>query len=272
MKARGGMLRLLAAIVPAAGLMSAAALVLAFAWGLTGCGDPAVAGGATDTETGGAKATGRVLLPGGAPAACAVVELRSQSFLKGPLESDPSTQGTRKVTVDAQGRFRIDSIPPGDWRFEARCGDSLLAVFDAAIPDTAARLEFAAVPLTHPGKVKGRIRYADGALRPSLVRAYGLALSALADSGGGFILAGVPAGSHTLLFSCMLPFQDSAAAPGVRVGSDSTTDIGDVTLGQRAKQGFAIVDGHLRLDGFDPGNPIIYDNDRFDNTADDDFL
>ncbi len=246
---------------------------LAMLSGPIGCGrDIAVAGGATDTETGGAKATGRILLPGGAAAKCAMLELRAVEYLKDPLESSPSTRGTRKAQADAQGRFHFDSIPAGSYRIEMRCGDSLAAVVEATFADTAARLDFPAISLRHPGQVTGRIRYADGARRPSLARIYGLGIAALADSAGAFVLAGVPAGVHGLSFSSRLPFQDSVDLAGIPVAPDSTTDVGEVVLGQRARQVFDLSGGRLHLEGFAAGNPIIYDNDRFDNTADDEFL
>lgn len=238
---------------------------------LAACGrDPDLAGGGTDTETGGAKAFGRLSLAGGGPAACAVIEMRPAGFLRDPLESVPAAG--RRVSADAQGRFRFDSIPPGSWRFEARCGDSLFAVLDGAFADTAARLEFPPAVLRAPGRITGRIRYADGARRPSLTRVHGLPLMAMSDTAGSFELARVPAGTHAIRFSCLLPFLDSADRAGVRVVPDSATDLGEIVLGRRVKQGFRLADGKLLLDGFGPGNPIILDNDRFDNTADDEFL
>ncbi|MDB5104360.1 MAG: hypothetical protein JWP91_2049 [Fibrobacteres bacterium] len=248
-------------------------LAAAMAALMSGCGrDAPVAGGATDTETGGAKAFGRIELPGGAPAACAMVEMRSSGFLKEPLESVPSSKGARRALADGQGLFRFDSVAAGTYRFEARCGDSLSAAFEGTFADTSARLEFPAVALKAPGRVRGRVLYADGVRRPSLVRVYGSSHSAATDTTGAFVLGGMPEGVYDLRVSSLSPFQDSVDVKGVRVKADSGTMAADVILGQRLKQGFEVADGQLRVPGLALGGAVIYDNDRFDNTADDEFL
>jgi len=264
-----------AAALGAFALLSTAilAIALALALALSGCGrNTEVAGGGTDTETGGGKAIGRVLLPGGGGADCAVVEARSRTFLKAILESVPSTQGVRRTEADAQGAFRLDSLAAGSYVFEAHCGDTLVAAAEGSIQDTGSRISLPVLALKRPGRVTGRVRYADGSRNGSLIRAYGLGHAVMADTSGTFSLSGLPEGIFTVSVSSLAPFQDSVDVAGVRVTADSATDIGEVVLGRKLKQGFEIVAGHVSIPGVGGDNPVIYDNDRFDNTADDDYL
>jgi hypothetical protein len=134
---------------------------LALAACLGGCGrDTAVAGGATDTETGGAKASGRILLADGSPAACADVEIRPVSFLKAGLESEPTPKGTRKTGADAAGRYSLDSIPAGSYRLVAHCGEDQVATSLVSIADTSDRKILTSLVLAAAGRMAGSVGFA----------------------------------------------------------------------------------------------------------------
>jgi hypothetical protein len=240
---------------------------------LLGCGrEGPLAGGATDTETGGAKAVGRIMMPGGGPAFCATVEMRKREYLREPSESVSSTIGSSKTHADVSGFFSFDSLAIGEYVFLANCGDTLLATWVATVIDTSGKVTLPTTKLQKPGRIKGHVNFSDGSRPTFLVRVYGLPKLAMGDSTGDFLLTGLPAGNCNLRISAMVPFEDSLDIFNVRVGGDSLTDIGTVKIGPRLKQAFTIVDGHLEIPGLNLNNPIIYDNDRLDNTSDDEFL
>lgn len=231
-----------------------------------------LAGGGTDTESGGAKVMGRILMPGGLPGACAALSLRPKTFLKEPPPIGTSP-GDWDAKADAEGFFAFDSVPPGEYLIEADCAGGSLALLEATVAKETRSLQLEPVSLREPGAIKGRIKLEDGSIGTHLVQVYGLERAILVDSAtGDFLLDGMPPGVFTLKLSSQVPFQTPADLVGIRVAARETVSVGEIVLKPRVKQAFEISEGALLLPGVGSGNPIIHDNDRFDNTLDDEYL
>jgi hypothetical protein len=185
-----------------------AALTLA---ACTGCGGDSVTEPATGTLI------GQVFDHGGTLAHGAVVWARP---LAGPETASPA----REAVTDAEGRFRFDGIASGAW---------LLVVDHSAV-------YAAAETVNVPGDALVRLRpacaVAGHAALEGLGRAGSIAVGAFAPeaatvtaAGGGYFVAGLPAGTWTLHFSrdC---YRDTTSVVTLVVAGATLPVTGDVTL------------------------------------------
>lgn len=210
---------------------------LAAAVGLGACFEASspVAGGAS-SET----VIGRVLLPGGEPAAGVSYTLRDMRHLRDPKDRLPSkiaaSAGPKSGRTDSQGRYRIDSVPPGEYllEFEGAAFGALLLPVD--VDGRVGTVSLEDDSLREAGSLTGRLVPAadtsvrDSALRSAYVQLFGVDRAVSVDSAGRFRILGLAPGRYRLRAAAAFPFLQGAELAGVEVASGDTSDIGDLAL------------------------------------------
>lgn len=249
--------------------------LIVLAWMLAACirDFPSFAGGGTDTETGSFTVTGRVLTAEGQPAGCATVVMLPMAFLQDPSEDTAGSPASRLASADANGRFTFDSVPAGEYRIEASCGNESVASQAVTVAKDGGRsLEVGSRRMQAPGGLSGTVRFSDGRRRPFLVQVYGTGKVVNGDSAtGSFRLFPLAPDTYRIRISSPIDFQ-APEERDVSIRSGETSDLGEILMTPRPKQAFELLAGGTHLAGVGPDNPILYDNDRFDNTLDDEYL
>lgn len=253
-----------------------AALLAACILALASCGDPKVAGGWIDTETG-KKVSGVIKREDGQPAVGALIQLRPSDY----LGRDPTTMDTLGVTLaggsmmdtvcDSLGRFSFDSVAVGDYYLESRDQEihAVLIKFEKA--EKILKLPVATVRPV--GSITGRVRFSDDVPGPALVRIRGLERAVLADAATGvYTFGNIPPGTYTLYFEGLEPLVSTEEKSGVTFTAGSGTNAGETVLQRGLKQSFKVTAGVLEIPGVDSTNPVIVENGTFLSVVDGAYL
>lgn len=183
---------------------------------------------------------GAVENPDQTPAAGARVRLRPKLFLADTADvasgGGSETNGSSAGAVidrftDADGAFRLDSVPRGEYFIEINdsLGRGLLlsAVIDGGLDEVG----LGKASLRATGAVTGAIVPPEGFAGRTWVQIYGLDHRVKADSATGkFRLDGVPGGTYTLRAVYSAPAVDPREIDSVSATPDSLTDIGALKL------------------------------------------
>ncbi len=252
------------------------ALLLCGSLQLIGCfqSSPTLAGGATETETGTAQVLGEVKWPDGRAAAEARIRMRPADYLPGKIR-DPALGGKAKwdTLTDSAGRFRIDSVAPGEYALEALYPEGRGALIRFTIPAGLARRELEGLILQPTGSITGMVRFSDSSRGPASVAVMGTEHAGAADSGTGYFnLAEMPAGSFALEASSPIAFVQPKVVDGIVVTGRNAAQAGSLVLTKGLKQAFTVSQGRVIIAGVDGSNPVFYDNDFCTNTLDNEFV
>lgn len=169
---------------------------LGFALILAGCDlmSTKVSDGGGSEATNGTVA-GLAVYPGGAIAGRASVILRSATYLRDTAETEGEVKPD--TFTDDRGGFRLDSIPPGEYRLEIRDGSGHASVSTVKVsagktatspPDTLRRV----------GTLRGMLAGVPGFSVQRHVQIYGMEQVVRADSSGRFTFYSLPIGRHRI--------------------------------------------------------------------------
>jgi hypothetical protein len=227
-------------------------------------------GGGTETES----AVGFIYKEDGSPAVAARVVLRPSDYLSDTSSVVQEDLQLRETTTNSQGRFAFDTLPPGQFRIEAvdGAGKALSREFTLGEKD---HLKLGSETLLPVGSISGNVLL-DTSVRSQkvFVQVYGLERLITVDSlTGKFTLPDMPAGWYDLRFLSLKPVLMSAKKERVRVDEGRATVIDTpITLQSDPKLTFSINAGALEITGLGASNPVIFDNERWDNGVDDEYL
>jgi len=149
-----------------------------------------------------ARISGRVSAPDGAPVSTARIE----SWLAGeePERNEsvrPCRRGSGSATTDAEGRFRLDGLPPGWWSLRATAGGHRGETRERLHVLAGESREDVEIVLTSGATVSGRVLTSAGepaaGARVSALSEKG-AVETVAGGDGAYRLAGVETGEHTV--------------------------------------------------------------------------
>lgn len=227
-------------------------------------------GGGTETESN--LVEGRALNHDGNPAPFARVSVRPTDYLADLVSSERNEAGIVDTVTDAQGRLRLSGLPAGQYRIEMAGGEAYGSIHDFALPESGLGLALDPDTLKPRGSIAGAIAPDSDSHVAGFVQVFGMERLVQADPQGGFVLYNLPEGVYDVRLSSLQPFRREAILRGIKVLSGQRTRLDAVTLAQEAKLVFRADTGGLRITGLDSTNPVIYDNERWDNGPDDEFV
>jgi hypothetical protein len=223
-------------------------------------------GGGTETESG--VAVNR----NGSPAAYARVVVRPADYLQDLVSTEAGGPTRKEAVTDQLGRFSFKGLPAGDYRLEIAGTEAFGAIHDFTLAHDSEGVQLATDTLKPPGSIRGNfVTDSDGQLT-RFVQVFGMERLITADLEGGFIIYNLPEGVYDIRCSSLQPFRRDAVRRGIKVLSGKQTDISSVQLEKVAKLTFSVDSLGLKIGGVDGGNPVIYDNERWDNGVDNEYV
>ncbi len=244
----------------------AAVLVL----GLAACDLFAGKGGGTETES--KIVAGRAVNADGSPAILARVTLRPADYLADLVSSETAGPGSRDTVTDAQGRFTLAELPAGAYRMEIAGSEARGSIHDFTVAVAGQGLALGADTLRPRGSILGSFAPDSESQLSSFVQVYGMERLVKADPSGNFILYNLPQGAYDVRCSSLQPFRREAVRFGIKVVSGKQTVIEPVVLAKVAKLAFRIDSAGMQIIGLDSTNPVIFDNERWDNGPDNEYV
>ncbi len=221
-------------------------------------------GGGTETETM-LDVTGRVYNLDRTPAVNARVTVRSKDYLTDLVASSGDAGRSRETTTDARGEYRLRNLPLGNYRLEVTRSDSSGSVQDFQVLVEGKGFELKPDTLYPPGGITGIFSPDSETQLASYVQVYGVERFVKADPAGAFVIGNLPPGLYDIRCSSLQPFRRDAIIKGVKVISGQITPLQTITLEREAKLSYSIDSLRLMIDGMDPTNPVILDNELWDN-------
>lgn len=247
---------------------------------LIGCvkDPPMVAGGWSDTETG-QKVAGLIRRENGQPAAGALIQLRPDDYLsRDPTKADSIGLSRAGGSIldgmcDSTGHFLFDSVNAGKYSLEARDKEINAVLVKFEMKTGKGRLDLPDATVKPVGSITGRVIFSDGVPGPVLVRIYGLERAVLADVATGvYTFGNIPEGTYTLQFKSLEPFVPTMEKAGIHFTAGSGANAGETTMLRGLKQGYAIREGFLDIQGVDSASPVIFENGAFYRAVDGAYL
>jgi hypothetical protein len=236
---------------------------------LGACDRLAGKGGGTETES--KVVAGRLVDVSGNPSVAARVILRPDDYLADPV-SPVVSQRIQETVTDAQGRYTLRELPAGAYRIEFAGTESGGSIRDFSLARDSEGLVLPADTLTPRGSISGTFAPDSEVQLSRFVQVYGMERLVKADRAGGFVLTNMPEGIYDIRCSSLQPFRREAIRRGVVVHRGQQTTLGPIPLAKEAKLAFTIDSAGLRIDGVDSTNPVIMDNERWDNGIENEYL
>jgi hypothetical protein len=222
-------------------------------------------GGGTETE-------GIAVNPDGSVAAYARVTMRPADYLQDLVSTEGGNPTRRDTVTDQFGRFSFESVPTGDYRIEIAGTEARGAVHDFTVANDSEGVKLATDTLKTRGSIHGGfVTDSDGQLT-RFVQVFGMERLITADREGGFIIYNLPEGVYDIRCSSLQPFRRDAVRRNIQVFSGKQTDIASVQLEKEAKLTFSVDSVGLKIGGVDGSNPVIFDNERWDNGVDNEYV
>ncbi|GEM_PF-1369944 len=237
---------------------------------LSGCYDSVAGkGGGTETES---KVAGRAVDPQGNPSVGARVILRPADYLADPVSSEDVSKRRQETVTDAQGRYAMGGVPAGDYRIEIAGAESGGAIRDFSLAHDSEGVKLAVDSVKPRGSILGSFAPDSEAQLASFVQVFGLERLVKADPSGGFILYNLPEGVYDIRCSSLQPFRRDAVRRGIKVASGQQTVLDPIALAKEAKLAFSVDSIGLKIVGLDSTNPVILDNERWDNGPENEYI
>jgi hypothetical protein len=237
---------------------------------LCGCELFAGKGGGTETES--KVVAGRAVNADGSPAALARVTLRPADYLADLVSKEKADPGSKDTLTDAHGRFSLGELPTGSYRIEIAGNEARGSIHDFSVTELGKGLMLPADTLEPRGSISGSFAPDSESQLASFVQVYGMERLVKADPAGNFILYNLPPGDYDVRCSSLQPFRREAVRMGIRVQSGKQTAMDAVVLEKEAKLAFRIDSTGLQILGLDSTNPVIIDNERWDNGPDNEYF
>jgi hypothetical protein len=251
---------------PAASAIALLAFALALAAPFQGC----FGGGGTETEDG--VVAGRVFNADGTPAGGAIVDARTIDYLGDSILSERPDSSIGSDTADAQGRYAIKGLPPGRYRFEISAAeDPFGKIRDTVVNVYRHGIDLGRDTLLPQGSITGAILPDSDSQAKGYVQVIGMNRFMVTDGLGRFKVY-LPQGVYDLRLSGLQPFRRERFQYGIRVTAGEETRLDPVALEQEAKLAFSVDSVGLRILGLDTTNPVLFDNEKWDNGPDDEYI
>lgn len=235
-----------------------------------GCERLAGKGGGTETES--KVVAGRAVNSDGSPAAFARVSLRPADYLADLVSAEHADPGSKDTVTDSHGRFDLGALPAGEYRIEIAGAEARGSVHDFAVAGSVEGMLLPTDTLRPRGSIAGSFAPDSESNLASFVQVFGMERLVKADPRGNFILYNLPAGDYDIRLSSLQPFRREALLRGIKVETGKQTTLEPMALAKESKLAFSVDGTGLRIEGVDSTNPVIFDNERWDNGPDDEYF
>ena len=225
----------------------------------------------TGSQGGNAIVVGRVFLADGSPASEAEVTVRRSDYLAYPAGTLPDSAEGQQTVTDALGRYQLKGLKRGNFTLFILKG-SLGIKSDFVVPVDSRELQLPEDSLSPTANLKGKVVWPAGQPPLTYVQIYGVEQMQKVDStSGNFHFDNLPAGPYKLrAFSASGSLLSGEAK--VELGAGETIDTVSLTLKDSRAIAFGMRKTGLAIQGLQADNPIIYDNNNFAASLDDDYL
>jgi hypothetical protein len=176
---------------------------------------------------------------GGAPAANAVVTLRTWDYLPGPAGLQRGATQIANDTTDDSGAFFIDSVDLGDYALEVTDLVSRAVMARVVCTPDSQQLRMGILTLVPTGTLSGAVTVPSGSAAATYAMVYGTEHVARVDSAGRYQLTGLPEGAIDIRIATSVDTVGASDTAGVIVVSGATLDIGTTTLRTFAGENYA---------------------------------
>lgn len=226
-------------------------------------------GGGTETND---EVAGRVVGEDGNPAAYARVQVRPSDYLSDLVSSEHADAHIRDTVTDAQGRFALAGLPSGEYRIEIAGAEARGSVHDFFLPESGTGLDLPPDTLRTRGSISGSIVPDSDSQMPCYVQVFGMERLVQSDPQGNFVLYTMPRGEYEVRLTAQQPFRREAVLHAIKVEAGKRTSLDPVALAKEAKLSIRVDSGGVQILGLDSTNPVLFDNERWDNGPDDEYI
>lgn len=228
-------------------------------------------GGGTETES----VTGKVVTPQGDPVKGASVILHPADFLWDPgAGAVTDLKRNRSIQTLANGSYEFKDLPPGDYRIEVSFAEAGGAIQDLPVLRERQSIRLAPDTLRPRGGVHVNFAPDSGARSTPFVQVYGMerfVLPTTPKAASAVVLPNLPAGKYSLRFSTQEGFRREGIYR-VEVASGEMSRLDSVVLERKPKLTFETGPDGLSIEGLDSTNPVIFDNERWENGVDNEYI
>jgi hypothetical protein len=182
------------------------------------------------TETVGLQ--GLAVYADGSPARNAAVTARQAGYLSTAFPRGEHESRNGLAVTDSLGRYRLDSLAPGDYAIEIRDSGNQAALIRCKVARKSGPQFAPQASLAHLAAVSGQLRRPEGVKVHAVVGVYGLERRVYNDyETGKFVIPDLPEGEYALHVSSLDPLQGgSLDVPGVKAVAGSNLDLGPILL------------------------------------------
>jgi hypothetical protein len=225
----------------------------------------------TGSQGGNAIVVGRVLLPNGKAASTANFTIRRTDYLSYPEGTLNGVQEGAEGVTDNLGQYQIQTLRPGEYTLSILQGAFGIKI-SINISKDSAQVRLATDSLKPMGGIRGKIVWPSLPTAQTYVQIFGIEQATLANAiTGAFEFKALPVGEYRIrAYSPAYPQLSGEAT--VKVGSGTTVDSPTVILKDSRAMTFGISQTGLQIQGVGFTNPIIYDNNNFSGSLDDEYL
>ena len=229
-------------------------------------------GGGGGTETEHNVISGRLIAAGNRPVKDAMVLVRPADYLTDPVSSERTDTTIKNTFTDAQGRYQVKDLPAGRYRLEFSTPQDPFGILrDTVVNAAREAIDLGTDSLLAWGSIAGAILPDSGTEASGFVQVYGMERFIMTDAQGRFTVF-LPQGVYDIRLSDRQPFRREKIQTKISVRAGEAMNLAPVALEKAAKLGYRLDSGGLQILGLDSTNPVIFDNEQWDNGPDNEYV
>lgn len=226
-------------------------------------------GGGTETDN---EIYGLLVGADNAPARNAMITVRPADYLTDPVSSERTDSTLQTTFTNALGQYEVKNLPPGRYRLEFSSLDAPLGMLrDTVVNVSRNGIDLGRDSLRAMGSISGAILSDSDSQASNFVQVFGMERFLVIADRTPFKLI-LPQGVYDIRLSSLGAFRREKIRYGIRVTAGEDTKLDPVELEKEAKLAYRVDSLGLQILGFDSTNPVIFDNEKWDNGPDDEYV